>query len=170
MKLLISKLLLLGTVAFLSSTSLAVENVVSPKSTEFDDLEFQGMEDFSVERKNDKVYIGFNYVIKNPNGLAVIIKPSSLFLTIADQKCGWVRIEEKIRIKRKSTDKYPFMLVGNADNFVKSAFSSIWGLLTGEGISFNLKGKLKAGFFFFKKKWPMDYTYKMTNEEFMSFF
>jgi hypothetical protein len=142
----------------------------SPMETEFEDLIFKGMENFSVERKNGKVYIGFDYVIENPNKLNIIIKPSSLFLKIADQDCGWVRIEEKIKIKKKSEAGYPFMMVGDASNFVKSAFSGIWGLLTGEGIDFNIAGKLKAGIIIFKKKWPVDYTYKMTNEEFMSFF
>lgn len=143
---------------------------VHPENTEIKDLVFKGMENFSVERKNGKVYIGFDYVIENPNKINFVIKPSSLFLKIADQDVGWVRIEEKIKIKKKSEAGYPFMMVGDASNFVKSAFSGIWGLITGAGIDFNIAGKLKAGLWFFKKKWPVDYTYKMTNEEFMSFF
>ncbi|MEZ4922769.1 MAG: hypothetical protein R2780_06320 [Crocinitomicaceae bacterium] len=147
-----------------------VDEQLAPTEAEFEDLIFKGMENFSVERKNGKVYIGFDYVIENPNKLTIVIKPSSLFLKIADQDCGWVRIEEKIKIKKKSEANYPFMMVGDASNFVKSAFSGIWGLLTGAGIDFNISGKLKAGIAIFKKKWPVDYTYKMSNEEFMSFF
>ena len=139
-------------------------------SIAFEDLIFKGMENFTVDRKDGKVHIGFDYVIENPNGISVIIKPSSFFLKIAGQDCGWVRISEKIKIKKKVEGKYPFMLVGDASNFVKSTFSSIWNLITGKGIEFNMAGKINAGVFFFKKKWPMDYTYKMTNEEFMSFF
>jgi hypothetical protein len=143
---------------------------VSPENTEFKDLEFKSMENFKVERKDGKMYIAFDYVINNPNCLSIIIKPSSLFLKIADQGCGWVRVEEKIKIKRKTEAAYPFMMVGDASNFVKGTFSSIWSLIMGKGIDFNIAGNLKAGLFFFKKKWKLDYTYKMTNEEFMSFF
>lgn len=139
-------------------------------SMAFEDLIFKGMENFTVNRKDGKVHIGFDYVIENPNGISVIIKPSSFFLKIANQDCGWVRIDEKIKIKKKTEGKYPFQLVGDAGNFVKSTFSSIWNLITGKGIDFNMEGKINAGVFFFKKKWKMDYTYKMTNEEFMSFF
>lgn len=143
---------------------------ISFNSLAFDDLIFKGMENFSVERKDGKMYIGFDYIIENPNKIGVVIKPSSMFLKIADQDCGWVRITEKIKIKRKTEGAYPFMLVGDAGSFVKSAFSSIWNLILGNGIDFNLKGELKAGVLFLRKKWKMDYTYKMTNEEFMSFF
>ena len=136
----------------------------------FEDLVFKGMENFSVEKKDGKVHIGFDYIIENPNKISVVIKPSALFLKIAEKDCGWVRIEEKIKIKKKSEAPYPFVLVGDASNFVKSSFASIWNLITGEGIAFNIAGDIKAGIIVFKKKWKVDYTYKMTNDEFMSFF
>lgn len=172
MKFLALSLLILSSVASFANEDENYLNIeaVNPDGSEIKELIFKGMENFSVEKKNGKVYIGFDYVIENPNKINFIIKPSSLFLKIADQDCGWVRIEEKIKIKKKSEKGYPFMMVGDASNFVKSAFSGIWGLITGEGIDFNIGGKIKAGLWFFKKKWPVDYTYKMTNEEFMSFF
>lgn len=142
----------------------------SPESLEYSDPEVMGAEKFSVERKDGKMHIGFNIIIKNPNKLGFIIKPSSLFLKIADTDMGWVRVEEKIKIKRKSEGSYPFMMVGNSGDFVKSAFSGIWSLLIGQGVDFNLAGTIKAGIFLFKKKWKVDFTYKMTNDEFMSLF
>jgi len=160
--LLISILLLTASASFASKAK--------PLTTEFEDLVFKGMENFTVEKKNGKVHIGFDYVIQNPNKLTVVIKPSSLFLKIAEQDCGWVVIEDKIKIKKKSEAGYPFKLKGDASNFVKSSFASIWSVITGKGISFNLKGDLNAGIVVFKKKWPMDFTYMMTNDEFMSFF
>ena len=150
----------------------ALANVQSrkPSSTQFEDLIFEGMENFTVEKSNDKVHIGFDYIIENPNKLNLVIKPSALFLTIADKDCGWVRIDEKIKLKKKTKGSYPFVLVGDASSFVKSSFASIWNLITGKGIAFNIKGDISAGIAIFKKKWPVDYTYNMTNEEFMSFF
>ena len=141
-----------------------------PESVEFSEPEVTDIKNFSVERRDGKMYLGFDIVIKNPNKLAIIIKPGSLLLKIADEKVGWVRVEEKMKIKRKSENAYPFMLVGNAGDFVKSTFSGIWSMLTSDGVDFNVKGTIKAGVFFFKKKWKVDITYKMTNEEFMSMF
>ncbi|MCG8577573.1 MAG: hypothetical protein MI810_22015 [Flavobacteriales bacterium] len=136
----------------------------------YKDIEFNAMENFSVSKEGDKTHIGFDYVINNPNWYNIVIKPSSLFLTIAGQDCGWVRIHEKVKLKKKTEAGYPFVLVGDSENFVKSAFSSLWALLSGNGIDFNIKGKIKAGAFLIAKKWDIDYTYKMTYEEFMSFF
>lgn len=136
----------------------------------YKDLEFLEMENFSVERRNGNVYVGFDYVIKNPNWYGIIIKPCALKLTVADVDCGWVKIEEKIKIKRKKKGSYPFVLKGDGASFVKSGFASIWSLMIGNGVDFNLKGKLKAGVSVYTQKWPMDYTYKMTFEEFLSLF
>lgn len=136
----------------------------------YKDLEFKAMENFEVERKDGKVTIQFDYVIYNPNWYSVVIMPSSMALKIADSDCGLVQIQEKIKIKKKEEGHYPFVLRGDASNFVKSTFSSIWALMSGKGVDFNLKGKLKAGIFVFRKKWEMDYTYKMSFDEFLSFF
>lgn len=134
------------------------------------DLEFIGMENFTVEKKGDRIYVGFDYVINNPNWYGVVIKPSHLNLTIAGVDCGSVKIAEKIKIKRKREGNYPFVLIGDASRFVKSGFSSIWSLMTGQGVDFTLKGKINAGVAVYKRKWPLDYTYKMSFEEFLSFF
>ncbi len=128
------------------------------------------MENFKVSKVDEKIHIGFDYIIYNPNWYKIVIKPSSLFLTVAGQDCGWVRIKEKVKIKKKVEGAYPFVLVGDQSKFVKSAFSSLWALLSGNGIDFNIKGKIKAGAFLIRKKFDVDYTYKMTYEEFMSFF
>jgi len=137
---------------------------------EVKDLIFWAMKNFKVERKNGKVRVGFDYVIENPNWFSVVIMPSSLFLKIAGTDCGWVKVEEKIKVKRKTKADYHFVLVGDASQFVKTAFSSIWNMMTGKGIDFNIAGKLKAGVFIFRMKWAVDYTYKMSLDEFMSFF
>ncbi len=136
----------------------------------YKDLEFLAMENFSVERKNDKVYIHFDYVIENPNFYGIILKPSSLKLKVADVDCGVVNTEEKIKIHRKKKGSYPFVLVGDGSSFVKSGFASLWYLISGKGVDFNLTGKLNAGVVLFTRKWPLDYTYKMTFEEFLSLF
>lgn len=136
----------------------------------YKDLEFLAMENFSAERKNGSIYIGFDYVIKNPNWYSIVIKPSALQLTVADVDCGLVKVEEKTKIERKKKGRYPFLLIGDASKFVKSGFSSIWNLMTGKGIDFNIKGKLDAGIAIYKKPWPLDYTYKMSFEEFLSLF
>lgn len=138
--------------------------------TEMKDLEFHAMENFSVEKRNDRVYVGFDYVITNPNWYNIVIMPSSLFLRIADQDCGWVSVDEKLKVKKKTKAGYHFVLSGSSSQFAKSSFSSIWNMMTGKGISFHIAGKLKAGVSLLRIKIGVDYTYTMTFDEFLSFF
>lgn len=137
---------------------------------DYKDIIFYGMENFDVEKKNGKVNVHFDYVIENPNWYAATIMPSSLALIIADQPCGDVQVQEKIKLKAKTKAGYRFTLVGDASQFVKGTFSSIWNMMSGKGIDFTIRGKLKAGVFIFRPKWKVDYTYKMTFDEFLSFF
>ena len=93
-----------------------------------------------------------------------------LNLNIADEDFGDVYIPKKIKIKRKSQSSYPFVLVGDASRFSKSGFMSVWNMFTKGSVDFILKGKIKAGIFGLAKKWDLDYLYKMSWQEFMSFF
>lgn len=137
---------------------------------DYKDIIFYGMQNFGVEKKDGKVHVSFDYVIENPNWYAAVIMPSSLALIIADQPCGDVHVMEKIKLKAKTKAGYRFTLVGDESQFVKSSFSSIWNMMTGKGISFTIRGDLKAGILFLRPKWKVDYTYNMTFDEFLSFF
>lgn len=136
----------------------------------YKDLEFLSMENINVAKSEDKILIKFDYVIKNDNWYGVTIKPSLLNLNIAGSDCGDVYIPKKIKIKRKSQFSYPFVLVGDASKFGKSGFKAGWDMFTKGSVDFILKGKIKAGVFGLVKKWELDYLYKMSLQELMSFF
>lgn len=136
----------------------------------YKELEYISMENFTVKKAESKVAISFDYVIKNPNWYNITIKPCKLNLKIADSDCGEVEITDKVNIKRKTKAAYEFVLIADASQFVQSGFSSIWSLLSKSEIDFQLYGALRAGIFGITSKWKMDYTYKMTKEDFLSFF
>jgi len=135
----------------------------------YKDIEFLSMENFEVTQ-GAMYSISFDYVINNPNWYSIVIKPSHLDLTIADNDCGTVYIPEKLKIKRKTKARYPFVITAEASKFVKTSFGSIWTMLTSGQVDFRLNGFLKAGVLGITKKIKMDYTYEMTWSEFMSFF
>jgi hypothetical protein len=132
--------------------------------------EFLAMENFSVAKKDGRVHVGFDYVIKNPNWYNIVIMPSMLALKIAETDCGQVEVQNKVKLLGKETRGYHFVLVGDESQFAKSTFSSIWEMMSGNGIAFNIAGNLKAGVFIMRPKWAVDYTYRMTMDEFLSFF
>lgn len=136
----------------------------------YKDLQFLSMENFAVSKSEEKIIIKFDYVIQNDNWYGVMIKPSLLNLNVAGSDCGDVYIPKKVKIKRKSKLSYPFVLVGDASKFSKSGFLSVWNMFTKGSVDLVLKGKIKAGIFGFAKKWDLEYLYKMTWKEFMSFF
>lgn len=136
----------------------------------YKDIEFVDVENFKVARGDKKIAISFDYVIKNPNWYSIVIKPSTINLTIAGTDCGYVRINEKLKIKKKTTGRYNFILYGNTSDYVKSTFSSIWNMFTQRKVDFVMKGAIKAGAMGMTLKIKLDYTYEMTYKEFMSFF
>lgn len=136
----------------------------------YKDLQFLSMENFAVSKSEEKIIIKFDYVIQNDNWYGVMIKPSLLNLNVAGSDCGDVYIPKKVKIKRKSKLSYPFVLVGDASKFSKSGFLSVWNMFTKGSVDLVLKGKIKAGIFGLAKKWDLEYLYKMTWKEFMSFF
>ncbi len=136
----------------------------------YKDLEYLAMENFKAAKDEKRMLISFDYIINNPNWYNITLKPSVLKLTIAGADCGEVMILDKINIKRKTKAAYAFVLLGDASKFIKSGFSSVFTMLSKGAIDFRLVGDLKAGVFGLTKKWKMDYTYKMTWDEFMSFF
>lgn len=142
----------------------------SAKAQFYKDLEFKTMENFTFEKTENNLIIGFDYVIYNPNWYKIVIKPSSLKLTIAGSDCGWVTVDKKVKILKKKEQAYSFRLVGDSEKFARSAFASMFSMLTGNGVTFNISGKLKAGAFLIRKKWDIDYDYVMSYEEFISFF
>ena len=154
---------------FILIISLSLSTSVSA-SFWYKDLEYFAMENFKVSRGNEKIAISFDYIIKNPNWYNITLRPSVLRLNIAGSDCGDVMILDKLNIKRKTKATYAITLYGDSSKFIKSGFSSIWSMLSAGEVDFNLKGQLKAGVFGFTRKWKMDYTYKMTLEELMSFF
>jgi hypothetical protein len=135
----------------------------------YKDIEFLSMENFQVT-KGAMYSISFDYVINNPNWYSIVIKPSHLDLTIADNDCGTVYLPEKLKIKRKTKGSYPFVITAEASKFVKSGFGSIWTMLTSGQVDFRLNGFLRAGLLGVTKKVKLDYTYEMTWSEFTSFF
>lgn len=136
----------------------------------YKELDFLAMENIKISKSEDKILIQFDYVIQNDNWYGVTIKPSLLNLNVAGSDCGDVYIPKKVKIKRKSKASYPFVLVGDASKFTKSGLTSVWTMFTKGSVDLILKGKLKAGIFGLSKKWDLDYLYKMSMQELMSFF
>ena len=134
------------------------------------ELEFLAMENFKISKSEKKIFIKFDYVIKNDNWYGVTIKPSVFNLNIAGSDCGDVYVTKKTRVKRKTKMSYPFVLVGDATKFSKSGFMSVWSMFSKGSVDFILKGRIRASVLGVAKKWPLDYLYQMSWLEFMSFF
>lgn len=151
----------------------------SPPFSEVDDNErvvffqqplLRAVKNVRVDRKNGQVYVHFDCVVENTNGVGIVIRPSSLNLSIGGQDFGRVRTVKKMKVKRKTEAVYPVVLSGEADRFAKGVLSSAWHLILGKKVDLSLKGQLNARVFLFKKKWEVNYVYPMTGETFKSFF
>ena len=76
--------------------------LVISSCTDFQDLEFKGMDGFKVEKmekRNLSLKIGVK--IYNPNSFSLKIKPSTVDVFVNDELIGKAFLDEKVKIIRK---------------------------------------------------------------------
>lgn len=76
-------------------------------SCEFEEPDFTDFSNFKFDELNGRsVNFSFDMTVENPNTLGFKIKSGKLDLTANGKALGVIRLNEKIKIKRKSENKY----------------------------------------------------------------
>jgi LEA14-like dessication related protein len=92
--------------------------------------------------------------IKNPNPFSFNIYKSDLQASINDIDLGQLKVDRKIHVRRNSDDTHTFKV---ASDFSKMSITDLPKLMNlAKGGTLHLKGELKVGKFFYKKKLPID--------------
>ena len=99
-----------------------------------------------------------NVTINNPNSKSFKIYKSRATIMYGDTKLGTARIVKKVKIKANSNASETFVLKGDLKDI---SFSSLPGLLMGGSKKMEIKGHIRAGKWYFKKKFPIDEKQKM---------
>lgn len=126
------------------------------------ELELTGVKGFTV---NEISTAGINgdmlLSIKNPNNMAVTVFPSTFSVTYSGVPLGMAKLAKKVRIKKNSEETYSFNI---KSDFSKVNIADIMKIL--QGASFRsevgVKGDLKAGKLFYRRKIPVDVKEKIS--------
>jgi len=102
---------------------------IMANSCEFDEPDFTDFSNFKVQELNGRsLDFSFDVTVENPNALGFKIKNGKLNLTGNGKDLGVITLNEKIKVKRKSENKYTVPLTldlsaGGLFNIVQLAMS-----------------------------------------------
>jgi LEA14-like dessication related protein len=125
--------------------------------------EIRGGESFNIEQiEGNKVNLNVGANIYNGNWFGIRVKPSNLNLFLNDDFLGTVRLDKKVKLKRKSETAIDANLTAILEN---GAIGKAMRSALGGGLNVRMKGRVKAGVFIFSKKIDFDETKKIDASE-----
>jgi LEA14-like dessication related protein len=122
----------------------------------FETPEFKGGESFKIDKIEGKtVRFSAGGKVSNENWFGIKVKPSEFNVYLDNDFLGTVRLEKKVKLKRKSEAEItaPFKA-----ELVEGAMLKFMRLTSGNETKIRLQGKAKAGVFIFSKKFAVDET------------
>lgn len=126
---------------------------------DFKELSISGIEKPKVNKLSQEgIDAEFGMKIKNPNKMSIVVFPSELEGTVNGISVGKIKLKKKVRIKRNSDEVETFHI---SSDFSKRGFEDIANVIqivSSGSAKLTLKGNLKAGKWFYRKKFPVEFT------------
>lgn len=127
---------------------------------EFTAPELRGGENFSVNKiDGNKVQLNAQANMYNDNCFSVKIKPSELDLFVEGENIGTVKLNKKVKLKRRKETAIDADLTATLS---EGALMKIMAYAMQPEIEVRLKGRAKGGVFVFSKKMEIDETKKIS--------
>jgi LEA14-like dessication related protein len=104
-----------------------------------------------------------NVTINNPNTTNFKVYRSRADIFYGDMKLGTAHIAKKVKVPANSSVDHTFFLKGDLKNV---SMTSLPSLLMGKNQRIEIKGYIKAGKWFYKKKFPIDEKQKLKGLDF----
>ncbi len=126
--------------------------------TEWKDVKITKIENARIIKmdKNDLV-AEIDVRVNNPNKVGFKIYKSDLDVLLNNSAVGKAKIKHKVKIKANAEETYTLAIAGKVDNLLSGG--GLLGLIAtaaSGSATINIKGTIKAGKFFYKKKFPID--------------
>jgi LEA14-like dessication related protein len=124
---------------------------------EFQPLTMGGVEQPTIKTLSKEGIEGdFGMKIKNPNKMAVTVFPSTFDATVNDISVGKVKLNKRVRIKGSSDEVSTFQIKSDFSQVSLNQLPQLLSLAMGKNASIHLKGNLRAGKWYYKKKFPVE--------------
>lgn len=123
-------------------------------ATQFKEVSISSIDDFKVTKLTAQGIEGeIKVTIKNPNPIGFKVFRSKAEIVYGDVKLGKAKLVKKVKIPANSSTSHTFILKGD---FKDVNMSDLPLLLMGKGKQMEIKGYIKAGKWFYKKRFPID--------------
>lgn len=99
----------------------------------------------------------FGLKIKNPNSIGVTVYPSSFEIILNDIELGTVKLNRKVKIKARSDDTPVFQMASDFSKLGLGDLARIMPILTSKSATVSVKGYVKVGKWYYKKKFPVEF-------------
>lgn len=120
------------------------------------DITLTNVDSFSLQKMSFQEIEGeLQLTIKNPNTVGFSIYKSEFDIIYGDVKLGKAKLHKRVHIGANSEKSYVFKLKSSPENLNLSDVMKLIGNASSGTI--RIKGELKAGKLFIKKRFPVDY-------------
>jgi LEA14-like dessication related protein len=132
--------------------------------SEFKEISISKINGFNVTKMSSSGIEGeINVTITNPNNTSFKVYKSKADITYGDAKLGTARIVKKVKVPANSSIDHTFVLKGDLKDL---SLASLPNLMMGKGKKMEINGYIKAGKWFYKKKFPIDEKQKIPSLDF----
>lgn len=136
---------------------IALITLLFASCAEFQPLTVGGVESPKLKTLSKEGIEGdFGMKIKNPNKMTVTVFPSTFDAMVNGISVGKVKLNKRVRIKGNSDDVSTFHIKSNFSSMGLEDIPKMLSIVTGKNVSVYLKGDLRAGKWFYKKKFPVE--------------
>lgn len=135
----------------------------------YQEIEFSEVRNYSFDPSSEQAVLKLEMQVNNPNSFGFKVKKGDLDVLLNNKKSGNLKLDQKIKVKKKSNDTHEVVLVGDRDKLINAVVNNVGLGLLSNSMELGLKGKLKvSAFFFFWKKFKLDWSQRVSPSEFMS--
>lgn len=120
-------------------------------------ISFSGVENTKLGALSQKgVEADITVRIKNPNSLSVTIYKSEFDLFLNGLSVGKAAIAKKVKIKGNTEASYTFKIKSDFSKLTLNELPQLLSIALTKNAKIGLKGEIKGGKFFIKKKFPVE--------------
>lgn len=119
----------------------------------------EGMKLLDYSQKSIKAQVGIK--IKNPNRFGFGIYKSSLQINLDGADVGEAKLSKKVRVKPTSDDVHYFNFEADLSKLSPLDYAKLIGMAQKRSVNATIKGELKVGNLFYKKKIPVNITQRI---------
>ena len=131
-------------------------------SCKFKELSISGIENPKLHQlSREGLDAEFGMRIKNPNKMSIMVYPSEFDGTVNNISVGKIKLYKKVKIKSNSDEAETFYVKCDFSKLGFGELANILPLVTSGNATITLKGNIKAGKWFYKKKFPVEFTKKI---------